>query len=153
MCPEASSREREGVPAGSQIDQFAIGSSVMSLGRGIRLGTGVVLSVVALILTGPPAALAKSPPKGVYECTIGGIYADTVKISGKTTYKRFGKSGKYKAGNKKKTFYDAYKGYTIKFKTGPFEGFKGNWHKSGTGINEIALKNPLSGFEDTYCDD
>ena len=120
-------------------------------GKGTRRGAAIC--AVALFAAAAPA-LAKSPPKGTYECTIGGIYADTVKITGKTTYKRFGDKGKYKAGDKKKSFHDgAYNGYTIKFKTGPFEGFKGNWHKGDTGINEIALKNPISGYEDTYCDD
>ena len=121
--------------------------------KGSRWGASVCVGAIVVVAAAAPA-IAKSPPKGTYECTIGGIYADTVKITGKTSYKRFDKNGKYKAGDKKKSFWDgAYKGYKIKFKTGPFKGFKGNWHKSGTGINEIALKNPISGFEDTYCDD
>lgn len=127
--------------------------SIMTTWGRIRFGAVVLLGLAAFATAGPTVALAKSPPRGVYECTIGGIYADTVKITGKSTYKRFGKSGKYSAGKKKRTFHNAYKGYAIKFKTGPFKGFKGNWHKSGTGINEIALKNPIDGFEDTYCDD
>lgn len=112
-----------------------------------------VAATVGLAVAGLAAgAEAKSPPTGKYECTIGGLYADTVTIKSATKYKRFGEKGKYKAGDEKKT-YDGYKGYPIKFKTGPFEGFKGNWHKGNDGTNEIALKNPISGFEDTYCVD
>jgi hypothetical protein len=119
----------------------------------IRLGAAVILSLAAFAVIGPAATVAKPPPRGVYECTIGGIYADTIKITGKSTYKRFGKSGKYAAGKKKRTYHHSYKGYAIKFRTGPFRGFKGNWHRSSDGINEIALKNPINGFEDIYCDD
>lgn len=127
----------------------------MSVGVGIcAVATLATLATLAVLAVAP--AIAKSPPGGTYECTIGGIYADTVTIKSATKYKRFGKTGTYVAGSSKKTFGNppyTYKGYTIKFKTGPFKGFKGNWHKSGTGINEIALKNPRDGFEDTYCDD
>ena len=118
-----------------------------------RIGTGLVVcaALVAACVAASPA-LAKSPPKGKYECTIGGYYADTIKIKSAKTYKRFGKSGKYAAGGKKKSFPQGYKGYTIKFKTGPFKGFKGNWHNATQpGTQEIALRNPLNGFEDTYC--
>lgn len=118
--------------------------------KGVAVLIGLFL---ALIVIAP--ATAKAPPRHKYECTIGGIYADTVTIKSATKYKRFGKTGKYVAGKKKKSFgrppYD-YKGFAIKFKTGPFKGFKGNWHKSSGGY-EIALRNPINGFEDTYCDD
>lgn len=120
-------------------------------------------SRVVAVLVGLPAALvvvapvtAKPPPRHKYECTIGGIYAGTIKIKSATTYKRSGKTGKFVVGKKKRTFGDppyGYKGFAIKFKTGPFKGFKGNWHRSKTGTNELALRNPINGFEDTYCDD
>lgn len=122
------------------------------------LATTATLSVLIALLA-VAQATAKSPPKGVYECTIGGIYADTVKIVSATKYKRFGKTGKFKAGKKLKNVGNppfTYFGYSIKFKTGPFKGFKGNWRRdtsSGAVVNEIALRNPLDGFEDTYCDD
>ncbi len=120
----------------------------------LRLVAVLIGLVTALVVIAP--ATAKAPPKHRYECTIGGIYAGTVTIKSATTYKRFGKTGKYVAGKKKRTYGRApyqYKGYAIKFRTGPFRGFKGQWHRSNGGINEIALRNPLNGFEDTYCDD
>ena len=125
----------------------------MGRGSGRRQRSGLaVCAALAVAVVAIAPALAKSPPKHTYECTIGGYYADTVTIKSSSKYERFGKTGKYKAGSKKKQ-YDGYSGYPIKFKTGPFKGFKGNWHKGDDGTNELALKNPLSGYEDTYCDD
>ncbi len=118
------------------------------------LGLTLLIALLTALVMIAPAA-AKAPPKQKYECLIGGIYADTVTIKNASTYKRFGKTGKYVAGKKKRTFGNPpyqYKGYSIKFKTGPFKGFKGNWHKSAAGV-EIALKNPIDGYYDTYCDD
>lgn len=125
------------------------------MGDQLHIRSAVLVCVAALFgaIAAAPA-VAKPPPKGKYSCTIGGYYADKVIIKSATRYKRFGKTGKYVAGEKKRSFgsYRPYKGYAITFKTGPFKGFKGNWHKSAYG-NEIALKNPSDGYEDTYCDD
>jgi len=118
--------------------------------------TGVLLGGLLAATAAVSPATAKAPPQHRYECTIGGMYADTVTIKSATTYRRFGKTGKYVAGQEKRSFGRApyqYKGYTIKFRTGPFKGFRGNWHRTRDGVNEIALKNPLNGFESIYCDD
>jgi hypothetical protein len=114
-----------------------------------RVGA-VMVAAVCLGMAAPAAA--KSPPKGKYGCTNEGIYFDEVKITGKNTYKRFGKQGKYKAGAEKINFDDGFVGYKIKFKTGAFKGYEGRWYKADSGTAEIALKNPIDGFEDTYCD-
>jgi hypothetical protein len=117
-----------------------------------RVVGSIVLAVLALGLVSVSSAAAKSPPKGTYECTIAGLFADDMKITGKDTYKRFDKKGKYKAGKAKTTFDDGIVGYKINFKTGAFECFKGRWYKVDSGAIEIALKNPINGAEDTYCD-
>lgn len=107
--------------------------------------------LVAALAATPFTASAKSPPRGEYECTIGGTYFGSVWITGAKTYKRSGKSGKYKA--KGTTTRDGgIRAYKISFTTGPFKGFKGDWHRSSGGVDEIALRNPIDNFESIYCD-
>ena len=111
-----------------------------------------VVAVVALAVV--PAAFAKSPPKAKYECTIGGILFADITITGATTYTRSGKKGTYAAGTKLLHWKDkTVPGYTIVFKTGPLKGYKGRWYASKGGVHEIALRNPIDGFESIYCDD
>ena len=99
-------------------------------------------------------AAAKSPPAGKYECTISGTWFGELRMTGATTYTRNGKKGMFVAGTKLLRWKDkTVPGYTIEFKTGSLKGFKGRWYRSNTGINEIALRNPLNGFESIYCDD
>lgn len=112
----------------------------------------LVLAALLALLLAPPA-LAKSPPKGKYGCTIGGLLFGDLKITGSDTYKRYGNNGTYSAGRRKINFDDGFAGYKIKFKTGPFEDFKGRWYKADSGTAEIALQNPEDGFESIYCDE
>ncbi len=114
----------------------------------------VLLATTALA----PAAEAKSPPKGTYECVIGSntILFGNVKIKGggKYRYDRFGKTGTFKAGKSKRTFSNgSVSGYTISFKGGGLNKFKGYWFTSSTGTHEIALARPGSTFINIYCDD
>jgi hypothetical protein len=105
----------------------------------------ILLLAVALLLPMTAAATAGPPPKGLYECTIGGLYFDEVKIKADNKYERFDKIGKF-----------ASKGRKINFTSGPFKGFKGKWYMADDGggvkVPEIALKNPLDEFESIYCD-
>ena len=122
----------------------------------MRMGfTG--LAIVACLAIGVAPAAAKSPPKGKYGCTIGGYTSGTMKIKGSDSYTRFGKQGKYKAGGSKVPIPgyedEGLRGYTIKFKTGAFEGYKGHWYTVDSGTAEIALENPIDGFVEIYCDE
>lgn len=119
----------------------------------MRLIAATAIAALAT-LAGTSLAAAKSPPAGKYECTISGILFGDITITGATTYTRNGKKGTYVAGKKVIRWKDkTVPGYTIAFKTGSLKGYKGRWYRSKTGINEIALKNPLNGFESIYCDD
>ena len=118
------------------------------------------LALIGCLTIGAGPAAAKSPPTGKYGCTIGGYYSGTMKIKGPDKYTRNGESGKYKAGDRKVQIpgYDdpTFRGYTITFKTGGFEGMKGHWYmaESGDGkVAEIALENPIDGFVEIYCDE
>jgi hypothetical protein len=119
----------------------------------------LLIAVACLVPLGAvtSSATAKSPPTGTYECTISGMLFDKINIRSATTYKRFGKRGRYSAGSSLVTFPDGVKGYRIRFRTGPLKGFKGRWYKAkdGTaaGTHEIALENPESddNFESIYC--
>ncbi len=115
------------------------------------------LVFVACLALGAGTALAKSPPKGKYGCTIGGYTSGTMKIKGSDSYTRFGKEGEYKAGGNKVPIpgYDdpTFRGYTIKFKSGAFKGYKGHWYTADSGTAEIALGNPIDGFVEVYCDE
>lgn len=109
--------------------------------------------VVALLM--PAGAQAKAPPKGKYDCTIGGstLFGTlTIKKGGKYTHR--GSKGTFKHG-KRTTFADGIKGYKLSFKGGTLNKIKGRWYKAtdGTpkGTYEIALKNRGSGFESIYC--
>lgn len=102
------------------------------------------------------AAVAKAPPKGKYECTIGGsMLFGNLNIKSPSSYTRHGKTGKYSAQGGIRTFPDGVRGWSIKFKSGSLKGFKGRWYKAkdGTpgGTYEIALENPLNDFESIYC--
>jgi hypothetical protein len=116
----------------------------------IRTPTVAVMLAAALAAV-PSSAAAKSPPRGEYECTIGGTYFGSVWITGAKTYKRSGKSGKYTAKGTT-TRPGNIRAYKISFTTGAFKGFKGTWHRSSGGVYEIALRNPIDNFESIYCD-
>lgn len=118
-----------------------------------RVFTLTAIAVVVLTGVAAPPAVAKAPPKGTYGCTTEGYLFGSLEITGKNTYTRNDKNGKYKAGSEKITFDDGFVGYKIKFKTGSFKGYKGRWYKADSGTAEIALQNPIDGFEDTYCDE
>ena len=114
-----------------------------------------VCVLLCVIAVAAPAALAKAPPKGKYDCTIGGATlfgTITIKKGGKFTHN--GEKGTFKHG-KRTTFPDSVKGYKLSFKGGSLNKMKGRWYKAkdGTpkGTYEIALKNPGSGFESIYC--
>lgn len=121
-----------------------------------------LLATLVLALGLAPAAEAKSPPKGTYECVIGSgnILFGSVKIQGggKYRYSRFGKTGKFVAGKKLRKFGGTASGggalgYSIRFSGGGLNKYKGYWFKSTTGTHEIALENPRDGFVSIYCDD
>ena len=114
------------------------------------IGATAIAALATLAAT--PFAAAKSPPVGKYGCTISGTFFGNLTITGGTTYTRNGKKGTYVAGKKLIRWKDkTVPGYTIVFKTGSFKGYKGRWYGSKT-TSEIALKNPLNGFESIYCD-
>ncbi len=116
----------------------------------------ITLALCAVALLVPATAPAKAPPKGKYDCTIGGsqLFGTlTIKKGGK--YSHRGTKGRFKHGRKRSTFADGIKGYKLSFKGGGLNKIKGRWYKAkdGTpaGTYEIALKNPGSGFESIYC--
>jgi len=122
--------------------------------------TGLAVTIVlcmAAALALPSAAAAKSPPKGTYECVIGAntqlFGSIKVKGGGKYRYSRFGKTGKFKTGKKKRKFSGETKGYPISFKGGGLNKYKGFWFTSTTGTHEIALAGPGRSFINIYCDD
>ena len=101
---------------------------------------------VAALAAAPVAALAKSPPSGTYECTIGGsTLFGTLYITGAKTYRYDAGDGKGKPGK-----YTA-SGLKLSFKTGPLKKMKGRWQKTNQGP-EVALRNPRDDFESIYCD-
>ena len=121
-----------------------------------QMGIAMLAAVAGLALAAGPA-VAKSPPKGKYGCTIGGYYSGTMKIKGSDNYTRNGKEGEYKAGGAKVPIPgyedEGLRGYTIKFKSGSFKGYKGHWYTVDSGTAEIALENPIDGFVEIYCDE
>lgn len=112
----------------------------------------LITATALTLLTAPAQALAKSPPRGKYECVIGTTFFGEVVIKSSTKYRRDGKTGKYKAGAKQVKFSDGIVGYRLTFKTGAFKGYKGRWHRTSDGVYEIALRNPIDDFESIYCD-
>ena len=92
------------------------------------------------------AAAAKAPPRGKYDCTIGGsTLFGTLYITGAKSYRYDasdgkGKPGKYTSSGKK-----------LSFTTGPLKKMKGRWTKTDQGP-EVALRNPRDNFESIYCD-
>lgn len=117
-----------------------------------RLCTILLSAVLGMLVLAPPT-LAKSPPTGKYGCTIEGLLFGSLKIVDKNSYKRNGKKGSYKAGDKKISFPDGFEGYKIRFDGGSFDDFKGRWYKADSGVSEIALESPEDGFENIYCDE
>ena len=110
----------------------------------------------ALALAAAPAATAKAPPKGKYDCTIGGsTLFGTLTIKGGDVYRHRGSTGRYIARGGQKTFPDGVVGFDIRFRKGTLGGMKGRWYKGkdGTaeGTYEIALRNPRDDFESIYC--
>ena len=83
----------------------------------------VFACVVALLV--PVAAHAKAPPKGKYDCTIGGstLFGTlTIKKGGRFTHN--GTKGTFKH-SKRTTFPRGLKGYKLKFKGGSLNKMKG----------------------------
>jgi hypothetical protein len=123
-----------------------------------RLAALAVSSLLLLALVAP-AAQAKAPPKGTYECVIGSssllFGSITIKSGGKYRYSRFGKTGTFKTTKTQKTFSGGHvTGYGISFKGGGLNKFKGYWFTSTTGTHEIALAKPKPGaIVSIYCDD
>ncbi len=119
--------------------------------------TLALTACLAAAVVAAPAAQAKNPPKGKYECVIGSsslLFGDIKILSGrKYRYSRSKKVGTFTAGKKMRTFSGGTRGYTIRFKGGGLNKYKGYWFTSTTGTHEIALENPRSGFVSIYCDD
>jgi hypothetical protein len=112
---------------------------------------------VAALGLGTASASAKAPPKGKYDCTIGGsTLFGTLTIKAHGHYKHRGTKGRYVAKGGSVKFPDGITGYRISFKGGSLKGMKGRWYKSNDGTAsgnyEIALRNPTDDFESIYCD-
>ncbi len=123
----------------------------------MRVSAILTITCVAALAVGASSATAKAPPKGKYDCTIGGstLFGTlTIKKGGHYTHR--GTKGHYVAKGGKVNFPDGITGYRIKFKGGSLKGMNGRWYhaKDGTpaGNYEIALRNPIDGFESIYCD-
>ena len=122
-----------------------------------RLSVTLAASSVSLALLVAAPAVAKAPPTGKYDCTIGsgGTLFGTLTIKGGGKYRHRGTSGTYSAKGGKVTFPDGIAGYRISFRKGTLGGMKGRWYKAkdGTaqGTYEIALRNPRDDFESIYC--
>lgn len=121
-------------------------------GTVMSMRKGVIIPLVLIVGLGSSApAYAKAPPKGLYECTIGGTLFGDVTITGSKTYTRFGKRGTFTAkGTRIRE--GGVRAYKISFTKGPFKGFRGDWRKTTDGKYEIALRNPRDDFESIYCD-
>jgi hypothetical protein len=120
------------------------------------LTASTIACIAALGIAAAPAA-AKAPPKGKYDCTIGGsTLFGTLTIKGGGRYSHRGSNGRYVAKGGSVKFPDGITGYRISFKGGTLKGMKGRWYKSNDGTPagnyEIALRNPGSNFESIYCD-
>jgi hypothetical protein len=126
-------------------------------GRAMRRHvTPLLAATVALALTAATPAAAKAPPKGKYDCTIGGsTLFGTLTIKGGGAYRHRGSTGRYVAKGGQKTYPDGVVGFDISFRKGTLGGMKGRWYKGkdGTpeGSYEIALRNPRDDFESIYC--
>jgi len=116
----------------------------------------VMLSVAVAMLVAAPFADAKAPPTGKYECTIGDIFFGTITILPGGRYNHNGPHGTFATGATLTRFKDRIVGYTIWFKGGDLNNFKGRWHRASAGggktTYEIALRNPKDNFESIYCD-
>src|SRR5689334_5630491 len=115
------------------------------------------IACVSALAISVGSASAKAPPKGKYDCTIGGsTLFGTLTIKGHNKYTHRGTKGKYVAKGGAVKFDDGITGYRIKFKGGSLKGMNGRWYHAtdGTpaGNYEIALRNPIDGFESIYCD-
>lgn len=114
------------------------------------------LAIVVFLLVFAAAAEAKSPPQGKYGCYIDSYYQlfGSININGASGFRRFGKTGTYTAGKRKRSFAGgSVKGYPIRFKGGALNRFKGYWYISSGGRHKIALEDPGMGFVSIYCAD
>jgi len=114
------------------------------------------LAIVVFLLVFAAAAEAKSPPKGKYGCYIDSYYQlfGSINISGTNEFRRFGKTGTYTAGKRKRSFSGgSVEGYAIRFRDGALNRYKGYWYTSSSGRSEIALQDPRMGFVNIYCAD
>lgn len=152
-------------PATAKVLARMVGSAVATTGGLAYFGRMRKLSLAAaliLLLGFTSTAEAKAPPKGKYDCVIGSgsLLFGSIKIQGggKYRYSRFGKSGKFVAGKKLRKFGGTASGggalgYSIRFRGGGLNKYKGYWFTSTTGTHEIALENPKNGVVSIYCDD
>jgi hypothetical protein len=109
-----------------------------------RRSAATILAIASLAV--PAAALASSPPKGTYSCTIGGsTLFGTLYITGAKTYRYDAYDGKGKPGRYTSS------GKKLSFTSGPLKKMKGRWTKTNQGP-EVALRNPRDNFESIYCD-
>jgi hypothetical protein len=109
-----------------------------------------------LLLAFPAVASAKAPPRGKYDCTIGGsTLFGVLTIKREKRYTHRGTKGTFTHGSRKTKFSDGIVGWKLRFKGGDLGGMRGRWYKAtdGTpdGTYEIALRNPRDDFESIYC--
>lgn len=116
-----------------------------------RLFLTCVAIVIAIVASAAPAQ-AKAPPRGKYDCTISGNLFGVLTIKSKGRYSHRGSSGTFRAKGGSVRFPDGIVAWRISFKGGSLGGMKGRWHRTSDGVDEIALKNPINGFESIYCD-
>jgi hypothetical protein len=119
----------------------------VALHRDAVRAVAALAATSALIGSIAAPAVAASPPRGVYGCTIGGGYAGDLHVIDSSHYRiNNGRRGRYRAS-----------GHRINFVTGDWAGlFKsGRWYRARTtggrmGV-EIAMRDK-AGYENTYCD-
>ncbi|MEW6582027.1 MAG: hypothetical protein AB1416_04625 [Actinomycetota bacterium] len=111
-------------------------------------------------LTAAPAASAKAPPAGKYDCTISGstLFGRLVIVDGRR-YTHRGTRGTYRTSAKrisrKNALGQVERFWRISFQGGSLRGVSGRWYPTPTSTSvthEIALKDPTDGFERIYCD-
>ena len=122
----------------------------------MRRAVAITATCLAVLVVSAVPASAKAPPRGKYDCTIGGsTLFGTLSIKASGRYGHRGTKGRYIAKGGAVTFPDGIVGYRIRFKRGTLDGVRGRWYKAkdGTpkGTYEIALRNPRDDFESIYC--
>lgn len=122
----------------------------------MRLTSRLALLAIAALLAPASIADAKPPPRGKYDCTIGGsTLFGTLTIKSSSRYTHGGEKGRYTHGRDKTTFSDGISGWKLRFKSGSLGGMRGRWYKASDGTPqgsyEIALRNPRDDFESIYC--